>query len=177
MYHIDSMAVFRWGRMLKLILRTSIIGLTMLSLGARRAFALMPPLSPDELRSKSDLIIEADVIGVVLTCIEHDATWEYRTYRAWLLVRSVQKGPAHPDSTLEVAWEKKRWRSTEPEPTRGSFEPAFHPGDRVRAYLSWSQSRYAWRTVHWNALEVIDQGGVTLPTEIGHINFADSRRF
>lgn len=177
MYHVDTIAVFRLKRMLKSVLRTSVITLALLSLGVRRAFALMPPLSRDELRSQSDLIVEADVMGVVLTRVEQDATWEYRTYRAWLLVRSAQKGPAHPDSTLEVAWQKKRWRSSEPEPTRGSFEPAFHPGDRVRAYLTWSEARYAWRTVHWNALEVIDQGGTTLPAEIGHIVFADSRRF
>lgn len=163
--------------MLKLLLRTCIIVLTLLSLGARRAFSLEPPLSPDELRATSDLIVEADVVGVVLTRIEREPRWEYRTYRAWLFVRSSQKGPAHQDSTLEVAWQDKRWRSTDPEPTRGSFEPAFHPGDRVRAFLVWSDSRYAWRTVHWNALDVIHQGGVTLPIEVGHIVFADSRQF
>lgn len=162
--------------MLKLLLRTCIIVAALLSLGARRTFALEPPLSPDELHARSDLIVEADVIGVVLTRIERDSTWEHRTYRAWLFVRSVSRGPTHPDSTVEVAWHDKRWRSTDPEPTRGSFEPAFHPGDRVRAYLSWSDSRYAWRTVHWNALEVIDQGGAPLPAETGHIVFADSRR-
>lgn len=167
------MAVFG----LKRILKVCIIVLTLLCFGARRAFSLEPPLTSDELHATSDLIVEADVVGVVLTRIEHDSTWEYRTYRAWLLVRSSQKGPAPRDSTLEVAWQDKQWRSTDPEPTRGSFEPAFHPGDRVRAYLSWSDSRYAWRTVHWNALEVIDQGGAALPTEAGHIVFADSRRF
>lgn len=150
--------------------------LTLLSLGVRRAFCLEPPLSPDELRATSDLIVEADVVGVVLARIEHDSTWEYRSYRAWLLVRSAQKGAAHADSTLEVAWQDKRWRSTAPAPTRNSFEPAFHPGDRVRAYLRWSDSRYAWRTVHWSAVEVLDQGGGSLPTEVGHITFADSQR-
>lgn len=156
----------------KLLTWGTLAGIAVLGLGTRRTLALEPPLSERELRDRSDLIVEADVLGVVLTTIECNARWEYRDYRAWLLVCSTHKGPLTPNSTLEVVWRDRQWRSSEPEPAQRSFEPAFYPGDRVRACLTWSDSRYGWRTVQWNALDVLEQSGKSLPRHVGQVVFA-----
>lgn len=72
--------------------------------GVRLLWALIPPLSPEELREQSELILEGAVLGVAFVRFERDEHWNYRHYRAWLFVHAVEKGDARPNGTLEVAW-------------------------------------------------------------------------
>ena len=131
-----------------------------------QSFALIPPLGQDELVANSDIIVEAQVLGVVLITDQIKGSWRYRCYRAWLLVKKSQKKSL---ATLEIAWAHKKWIGKGFGPIGGTFEPAYYPGEEVKAYLKYNRQESAYVTVHWNGKKTLKKGTKSLPNKVGHV--------
>jgi len=131
-------------------------------LGAGPAWAVEPPLPPQELERRSDLVTEVRVLDVVCTgYVPYGPKREgvrAAKYQAWLQILRVKKGKVGVGETVIVQW-------TEPEALRtGDWIVAYYPGEEVLAHLVWSPDERVYSTTSWNAKSVLR--GPTKGTEL-----------
>lgn len=108
------------------------------------------PLSNDELAGRADLIVEARVL-----CRSNG--------RATINLKRVIKGKPH---LHRRGWLYRlglrrtviiRYRSKPQKPLLGDWwnEDAFSRGNRIRAYLIWDDRSESYKSIWWNAVEVL----------------------
>lgn len=118
---------------------------------------LIPPYSDKMLENEADAVVEAHVLGVVKAEEWIEKKWHYERYHAWLYVTKDYKGKLKTPTTLEVTWKEKEWTAPEENhPLVEDDEAHYYPGEKVKAYLKYSETLRAYRTVHWNGKEKLE---------------------
>ena len=158
----------------RLYLSFACIGLSMLLLISFTGpvWAVLGPLSEEELYEGSELIVEVTVLGVVLERVDrHDEgsgsnkeTVETYHYCAWAIIDKTIKGMLQPHSTIQIIWRDERRR-----PMPGPLpDPAFLPGEKAKAYLKKaSTNRGTWSTFHPMCKNGLADPTGGLPKEVG----------
>lgn len=158
----------------KKFLLISVLSIPMvLACEQKKIWALIPPLSEEELIEKSEVIVEGKILGVILNHIKKQDIWEYRYYTAWMKIEKVLKGEFSSNDTIQIGWEKKKYLGEEREkPIGGTFQPDYYPQERVKAYLRWNSRKRDWQTIHWNGKISLNEVPKILPEKLGQAIFS-----
>jgi hypothetical protein len=115
---------------------------------AGTAQALPPPMSPEELEQKSDVVATVRVLAVACTGeVKPPGSKEnVPQYQAWLQVVSATKGSVKPKQTLLVEWHDL------PRPMLlGPWKVDYFAGEEVATHLKWHEKSRNYATTWWNA--------------------------
>jgi hypothetical protein len=120
------------------------------------AHALMPPLSPEELKQESNQIVEGKILDVVCTG-EHDKNRcaELTGYKATLKVMKTIKGKRY--KKLELSFKKYDFKKG----CVGSPDTVHYPGEEALYYLRCKENRC--HLTHWNGIIFKSHGNRSLP--------------
>lgn len=120
------------------------------------ANALMPPLSPQELKSESNQIVEGKILNVVCTGAHEENRCATLTgYKATLEVSKTIKGKRYKN--LELNFKKYDFK----EGCVGSPDTIHYPGEEALYYLECSENNC--RLTHWNGIQYKSKGKRSLP--------------
>jgi hypothetical protein len=119
-----------------------------LVLGAGPTRAMPPPLPPEELERRSDLVVEVRVLEVVcMDALRYGPNKEEvaaATYQARLEILGVKKGEVAVGEAAIVQW-------TESAFVGGQKPVAYYPGEEVLTHLVWKPDERVYSTTWWNA--------------------------
>lgn len=126
------------------------------------AFALTPPLSPDELLEDADLAVEGEVTGEV-SClgktVENKCFNRY-DYQTEVKVLKVIKGKAKKKKNIPVHFYHNDYSKSKCVGDQGAF---LHQGDAGIFYLKKSEQGYYY-PFHWTSVDIKTQGSTAWPT-------------
>ena len=134
-------------------------------------YGLPAPFSKEELQDKSDLIVEAKVLGVI--CTKEDYYNNVKNlpkvyyYQAWLKLLKVEKGILKPNDSIIVEW------SGTPKGLIGPWSVDYFPGQIVNTHLILDKEKNYYKTTWWNATNTIKKSSITLPKNIGKVVYLD----
>ena len=119
------------------------------------AHALMPPLSPEELRQESNQIVRGKILDVVCTGEHKENRCAKLTgYRATIEVTKTIKGKRY--KKLYLRFKKYDFK----EGCVGSPDTVHYPGEEALYYLRCTKDRC--RLTHWNGIIYKSRGDRTI---------------